>query len=252
MNADWAPGGRQPSDQVKRLRLWVHWNKGSYHPLLPSPFVIITQPVSWCSFYRPAKGGRLSRSWHCSEGAQPVPKAVYRSGRRNKKLSPRASRRALPRTSVGRCGRYMSSSSISSASPSATSSSPCLITAVASRAARTPGTPRIPRPAPRHSNGWRCAGCTGGSPRGPGAPPPLRCSPSPANDCPAPAAITQALHPLRSLVTSVLGHFGPFFEDRSDQGPKWMYPSHSLRVSTNVRHRHCLLKKNSSDDAVAS
>ena len=37
------------------------------------------------------------------------------------------------------------------------------------------------------------------------------------------------VHPLRSLVTSVLSHFGPFLrteltEDRSDQGPKWMYP----------------------------
>jgi len=28
------------------------------------------------------------------------------------------------------------------------------------------------------------------------------------------------LHPLRSLVTSVLGHFGPFFKDRNDRGPK--------------------------------
>ena len=28
------------------------------------------------------------------------------------------------------------------------------------------------------------------------------------------------LHPLQSLVTSVLGHFGPFFKDRNDRGPK--------------------------------
>jgi len=28
------------------------------------------------------------------------------------------------------------------------------------------------------------------------------------------------VHPLRSLVTSVLSHFGPFFEDRTDRGPK--------------------------------
>ena len=42
--------------------------------------VIITQPVSWCSFYRPTEGGRLSRPRHCSKGAQPVPKPVYRSG----------------------------------------------------------------------------------------------------------------------------------------------------------------------------
>jgi len=29
------------------------------------------------------------------------------------------------------------------------------------------------------------------------------------------------LHPLRSLVTSVLGHFGPSFKGRNDRGPKW-------------------------------
>ena len=43
---------------------------------------IITQPVSW--FYRPTKGGRLSRPEHCSKGAQPVLKTVYRSSCRDK------------------------------------------------------------------------------------------------------------------------------------------------------------------------
>jgi len=38
--------------------------------------VIITQPVSWYSFYRPTKGGRLSRQKHCNKGAQPVLKTV--------------------------------------------------------------------------------------------------------------------------------------------------------------------------------
>ena len=46
--------------------------------------VIITQPLSWYSFYRPAKGGRLSRPKHCSKGAQPVLKTVYRSSCRDK------------------------------------------------------------------------------------------------------------------------------------------------------------------------
>jgi len=32
------------------------------------------------SFYHPAEGGRLSRPRHCSKGAQPMPKAAYRSG----------------------------------------------------------------------------------------------------------------------------------------------------------------------------
>jgi len=34
---------------------------GCYHPQTPSPFIIITQLVSWYSFYRPTEGGRLSR-----------------------------------------------------------------------------------------------------------------------------------------------------------------------------------------------
>jgi len=40
------------------------------------------------SFYRPMKGGRLSRPRHCSKGAQPVPKAVYRSSCHNKHNRP--------------------------------------------------------------------------------------------------------------------------------------------------------------------
>ena len=56
--------------------------------LLPSTstiaIVIITQPVGWYSFYRPTKGGRLSRPKHRSKGAQPVLKTVYRSSCRDK------------------------------------------------------------------------------------------------------------------------------------------------------------------------
>ena len=50
---------------------------------------IITQPKGWYSFYHPTEGGRLSRPRHCSKGAQPVPKAVYRSGCRDKHNRPR-------------------------------------------------------------------------------------------------------------------------------------------------------------------
>ena len=57
---------------------------GCYHPQSPSPFVIITQSVSWYSFYRPTEDGRLNRPRHCSKGAQPMPKAVYGSGCRDK------------------------------------------------------------------------------------------------------------------------------------------------------------------------
>jgi len=46
--------------------------------------VIITQPEGWYSFYRPTKGGRLSRPKHSSKGAQPVLKTVYRSSCRDK------------------------------------------------------------------------------------------------------------------------------------------------------------------------
>ena len=56
--------------------------------LLPSTstiaIVVITLPISWYSFYRPAQGWRLCRPRHCSNGAQPMPKAVYRSGCRDK------------------------------------------------------------------------------------------------------------------------------------------------------------------------
>ena len=39
-----------------------------------------TPGIHQYSFYHPAVGERLSRPRHCSKGAQPVPKAVHRSG----------------------------------------------------------------------------------------------------------------------------------------------------------------------------
>ena len=36
MNADWAPGGRQPSDQTNRFGLWARRKIGCYHPQTPS------------------------------------------------------------------------------------------------------------------------------------------------------------------------------------------------------------------------
>ena len=50
---------------------------------------VITQPESCYSFYRPMEGGRLSRPMHCRKGAQPVPKAIHRSGCRDKHNWPR-------------------------------------------------------------------------------------------------------------------------------------------------------------------
>ena len=40
-------------------------------------------------FYHPMEGGRLIRPRHCRKGAQPVPKAVHRSGCRDKRNWPR-------------------------------------------------------------------------------------------------------------------------------------------------------------------
>ena len=57
-----APSGRRPSDQAERLGLSPPVGCQSLHP--PSPFIIITQPESWYSFYRPMEGRRLSwPSW---------------------------------------------------------------------------------------------------------------------------------------------------------------------------------------------
>ena len=89
MNADWAPGGHQPSDQANWLGLSVLPINGCYHPHPPSPFVIITQPESWYSFYRTTEGGRLSWPRHCRKGVQPVPKVVHCSGCRDKHNCPR-------------------------------------------------------------------------------------------------------------------------------------------------------------------
>ena len=65
MNVDWAPGGRQPSDQAIDLGC-----ESAENCQLPSTStiatVIITQPVSWYSFYHPTEGGKLSRPRHCT------------------------------------------------------------------------------------------------------------------------------------------------------------------------------------------
>jgi len=61
----------------------------SYRSYPPSLFCYYrTQPESLYSFYHPTEGGRLSRRRHCSKGVQPVPKAVHRSGCRDKHNCP--------------------------------------------------------------------------------------------------------------------------------------------------------------------
>ena len=79
LSAMWPPTLR-PNQPIWAVSLPI----GCYYLQTPSPFTIITQLVSWYSFYSPTEGGRLSRPRHCSKGAQPVPKAVYRSDCRDK------------------------------------------------------------------------------------------------------------------------------------------------------------------------
>jgi len=94
MNVDWAPGGHQPSHQASQstwaatvsLPKIVNYHLASISTIA---IVIITQPVGWCSFYRPTEGDRLGRPRHCSKGAQPMPKAVYRSGYHDQQNRPR-------------------------------------------------------------------------------------------------------------------------------------------------------------------
>jgi len=57
-----APSGRRPKTKPDLGCESACTCCQSLHP--PSPFIIITQPVSWYSFYRPTEGRRLSRpSW---------------------------------------------------------------------------------------------------------------------------------------------------------------------------------------------
>jgi len=88
MNADWAPGGRQPSDQANRLELWVR-RKLAATVYIHHRHCYYYSALCWYSFYRTVEGGRLSRPKHCSKGAQPVPKAVHRSGCRSRHNRPR-------------------------------------------------------------------------------------------------------------------------------------------------------------------
>jgi len=68
--------------QTKRIDLGCESAENWQLPFTSTiAIVIITQPVSWYSFYRPK---------HCCNGAQPVPKTVYRSGCHDKHELPSA------------------------------------------------------------------------------------------------------------------------------------------------------------------
>ena len=77
--------------------------------LLPSTStiaIIIIQPESWYSVLRPTEYGRLSRPRHYSNSVQPMPKAVYLSGRYDKHKRPRCDSTPGPYTAVGRANLY--------------------------------------------------------------------------------------------------------------------------------------------------
>jgi len=93
INVDWATAGRQPSEQASRVWLW-----GSYHPHPPSPLLLFYSACKLILIFRPIKGGRLSRTRHYSKDAQPVPKAVYHSGCRDKHNRPRCDSNLGPLT----------------------------------------------------------------------------------------------------------------------------------------------------------
>jgi len=76
----WNGAKRPPTLKPGQTTRAVSPPVGCQKPHPPSPFIIITQPESWYSFYHPTEGRRLSRPRHCSRVVLPVPKTVYRSG----------------------------------------------------------------------------------------------------------------------------------------------------------------------------
>jgi len=80
MNADWAPGGRQLSDQANRLGLWVRRKLAAIICIHCRRLLLLLIP-----FYIPTEGGRLSRSRHYRNMQQPVPKTAYHNGCRDKR-----------------------------------------------------------------------------------------------------------------------------------------------------------------------
>ena len=65
----WHSAKRPPTLRPGQTTRAVSPPVGCQKPHPPSPFIIITQPESWYSFYHPTEGRRLSRPRHCSKGA---------------------------------------------------------------------------------------------------------------------------------------------------------------------------------------
>jgi len=87
MNVDWAPDGHQPSDQANWLGLWVRrklaatihiHHRHCYYYSGRKLILILPFHGEWKA--------ESTSTLHC---AQPVPKAVYRSGCRDKHSRPR-------------------------------------------------------------------------------------------------------------------------------------------------------------------
>ena len=94
----WTPLGALPPDP--RYRLVLRTRHGA--PPTTDPFRRLCYSAHKLICYRRMEGGRLSRPRHCSKGAQPVPKTVYRSSCRDKHNRPRRDLNLDPLTAVRR------------------------------------------------------------------------------------------------------------------------------------------------------
>jgi len=93
MNADWAPGGRQPSDQANWLGLWVRRKLAATIHIHHRHCYYYSAPL-----YGSTEDGRLIRPRHCSRDAQPVSKAVYGNSCRDKHNRPQCDSNLGPLT----------------------------------------------------------------------------------------------------------------------------------------------------------
>jgi len=76
LNADWAPGGCQPSNQTKPTSCKSGGRLLS--STSTSHLLLLLGPKADTLFYHPIQGGRLSRPRHCSKSVQP--KVACRGG----------------------------------------------------------------------------------------------------------------------------------------------------------------------------
>jgi len=75
----WMQTQRQVAAKLRPSQMtWDTSQPLCYHSHPPSPFVIITQPEGWYSFYHPTEGRRLSHSRHCTAHIQGCTSQLYK------------------------------------------------------------------------------------------------------------------------------------------------------------------------------